>query len=144
MKECNQHGNCHERNIRGEFQEMGYIPPGVLVAEKLGSDIQNLLADYHHLIWRDEVIPLKYKYLIALASAIFDDHEVRTMLELKKAVASGANRAEVLEVLRQIVWLKGAPTLVKLAPVIRYLDKHFPEGEGEGEPDHEKDSTRSE
>ncbi len=65
--------------------------------------------------------------MIALASAIFDDHEVRTILELKKAVANGATRVEVLEVLRQIVWLKGAPTLVKLAPVIKYLDKHLPE-----------------
>ncbi|MCK4261297.1 MAG: carboxymuconolactone decarboxylase family protein [Halanaerobiales bacterium] len=107
----NQEKNIREENIR----------------EKLGEDVQNLLADYHHLIWRDDVIPLKYKYLIALASAIFDDHEVRTILELKKAVANGATRVEVLEVLRQIVWLKGAPTLVKLAPVIKYLDKHLPE-----------------
>lgn len=130
MSECKGHGNCMERNIREEFKQTGYIPPGVMVAEKLGLDFQNLLADYHHLVWRDEVIPLKYKYLIALASAVFDDHEERTMLELKKAVASGASRAEVLEVLRQLVWLKGAPTLVKIAPVIRYLDRHFPE-EGE-------------
>ncbi|AZR72732.1 hypothetical protein BBF96_04595 [Anoxybacter fermentans] len=117
-----------ERNLRKEFEkDMGFTPPGIIVAEKLGLDIQQLLADYHHLIWQDKVIPLKYKYLIALASAIFDDHKARTMLELKKAVANGATREEVLEVLRQIVWLKGAPILVKLAPVIRYLDKHLPE-----------------
>lgn len=134
MSDCKRPENCLERNIRGEFKETGYIPPGVLVAEKLGVDIQHLLADYHHLIWRDEVIPLKYKYLIALASAIFDDHETRTILELKKAVASGATREEVIEVLRQVVWLKGAPTLVKLTPVIQYLDRHFPEA---GDPNDE-------
>lgn len=136
MKECKGHGNCMERNVREEFKKTGYIPPGVMVAEKLGLDFQHHIADYHHLIWRDEVIPLKYKYLIALASAVFDDHEERTMLELKKAVASGASRAEVVEVLRQLVWLKGAPTLVKLAPVIQYLDRHFPE-----EGDHHEEIT---
>lgn len=130
MSDCmknNDNKNCLERDLQGEFKgEMGFTPPGVMVAKTLGMDIQHLLADYHHMIWRDDVIPLKYKYLIALASAIFDDHEQRIMLELKKAVANGANRAEVIEVLRQIVWLKGAPTLVKLAPVIKYLDKHLP------------------
>ncbi len=122
--------NCLNRNLQGEFKkEIGFTPPGIMVAEKLGMDMQHLLADYHHLVWRDDVIPLKYKYLIALASAIFDNHEVRTMLELKKAVTNGATREEILEVLRQIVWLRGAPTLVKLAPIIKYLDKHLAEKE---------------
>lgn len=130
MHDCKKHKNCFEWNVKGEFKnEMGFTPPGIMVAEKLGLDMQHLLSDYHHLIWRDEVIPLKYKYLIALASAIFDDHKTRIMLELKKAVANGASRAEIIEVLRQIVWLKGAPALVNLAPIIKYLDRYFPENQ---------------
>ena len=104
-------------------EELGFTPPGVSTSETLGEDFQEIISNYHHAVWRDEVIPLKYKYLIALSTAIFADHEVRAKLELKKAIKYGANREEVIEVLRQVVWLKGAPTLVKIAPIIAYMKK---------------------
>lgn len=118
--------------MKEEFkQEMGFIPPGLSTGEELGSDLQEIMADYHGLIWRDEVIPLKYKYLIALATAVFDDHETRAKLELKKAVKNGATREEIIEVLRQIVWLKGAPTLVKLAPILQFMRQELAKQEEE-------------
>ncbi len=118
--------------MKEEFkQEMGFIPPGLSTGEELGADLQEIMADYHGLIWRDEVIPLKYKYLIALATAVFDDHETRAKLELKKAVKNGATREEIIEVLRQIVWLKGAPTLVKLAPILQFMRQELAKQEEE-------------
>jgi 4-carboxymuconolactone decarboxylase len=111
-------------------EELGFIPPGVMAGEELGEDLQEIISDYHDIVWRDEVIPLKYKYLIALSTAIFDDHEKRAKLELRKAVKEGATKAEVVEVLRQVVWLKGAPTLVRIAPIIRFMNQQF-ENKGE-------------
>lgn len=106
-------------------EELGFIPPGVFTGENLGEDFQQIISDYHDIVWRDEVIPLKYKYLIALSSAIFDDHEQRAKLEMKKAIQEGATREEIIEVFRQVVWLKGAPTLVKLTPLLNFMNKQL-------------------
>lgn len=114
-------------------EELGFIPPGIMSGEELGEDLQKIISDYHDIIWRDKVIPLKYKYLIALSTAVFDDHEARAKLELKKAVKEGATKKEVIEVLRQVVWLRGAPTLVKLAPIISFMNKLFAKEKHEGE-----------
>ncbi|SJZ30460.1 carboxymuconolactone decarboxylase family protein [Selenihalanaerobacter shriftii] len=104
-------------------EEIGFIPPGVMTGEVLGEDFQKIISDYHHIVWRDEVIPLKYKYLIAISSAVFGDHEARAKLELQKAIKYGATKEEIIEVLRQVVWLRGAPTLVKIAPILSFMDK---------------------
>ncbi|GAB6137803.1 carboxymuconolactone decarboxylase family protein [Halanaerobaculum tunisiense] len=106
-------------------EELGFIPPGIMSGEALGEDFQELISDYHDLVWRDEVIPLKYKYLIALSSAVFGGNEKRAKLELNKAVQKGATKEEIIEVLRQVVWLRGAPTLVKIAPIISFMNKLF-------------------
>lgn len=122
-----------KQEMKDKFrEELGFIPPGIMSGEKLGEDFQKLISDYHDIVWRDEVIPLKYKYLIALSTAVFDDHEARAKLELKKAVKEGATKEEVIEVLRQVVWLKGAPTLVKLAPIISFMNKLFDKEKNEG------------
>lgn len=116
--------NFDKEEMKQKFKdELGLIPPGIMVGEELGDDFQQLISKYHEIVWRDEVIPLKYKYLIALSSAVFAGQEKRAKLELKKAIKYGANREEVIEVLRQVVWLKGAPTLVELSPILSYLDK---------------------
>ena len=121
-----------QQEMKEEFrQEMGFIPPGICTGEELGEDMQEVMAEYHELIWRDKVIPVKYKYLIALSTAVFDDHETRAKLELKKAVKNGATREEIIEVLRQVVWLKGAPTLVKLAPLLKFMKQQLAKQEEE-------------
>ncbi|AGB41168.1 uncharacterized protein, gamma-carboxymuconolactone decarboxylase subunit like protein [Halobacteroides halobius DSM 5150] len=104
-------------------EELGFIPPGVMTGEVLGDDFQQIISDYHEIVWRDEVIPLKYKYLIAISSAVFAGNEKRAKLEMQKAVKYGATKEEIIEVLRQVVWLRGAPTLVKLAPIISFMNK---------------------
>ena len=115
-----------KEEMKEKFQsELGFIPPGVFTGESLGEDFQEIISDYHDIVWRDEVIPLKYKYLIALSSAIFDDHEERAKLEMKKAIKEGATKDEIIEVLRQVVWLKGAPTLVKLTPLLNFMHKQL-------------------
>ncbi|MGM0471125.1 MAG: carboxymuconolactone decarboxylase family protein [Bacillota bacterium] len=106
-------------------EELGFIPPGISISQTLGEDMQEVLSEYHELIWRDEVIPLKYKYLIAVSSAIMADHEKRAKLELNKAIKNGATREEIIEVLRQVVWLKGAPTLVEIQSLLSFMDERL-------------------
>jgi 4-carboxymuconolactone decarboxylase len=114
------------KKLQGEFKdEIGFIPPGVMVAEKLGEDFQKIITEYHHEIWGEGVIPLKYRYLIALATAVFDENEKRAKLEMNKAIKYGATREEILEVLKQQVWMKGAPTLVQIAPLVKYMESKF-------------------
>ncbi|MBM7624741.1 carboxymuconolactone decarboxylase family protein [Sporohalobacter salinus] len=123
-----------KKEMKEKFkEELGFIPPGIMSGEELGDDFQKIISDYHDIVWRDEVISLKYKYLIALSTAIFDDHEARAKLELKKAVKEGASKEEVIEVLRQVVWLKGTPTLVNIAPIISFMNKLFDRKENKGE-----------
>jgi len=116
------------KDIQKEFkEEIGFVPPGVMVAQTFGEDFQKIISNYHHEIWRGGVIPLKYRYLIALATAVFDENETRAKLEMNKAIKYGATREEIIEVLKQQVWMKGAPTLVQIAPIIKYMESKFKE-----------------
>lgn len=115
-----------KNKMKNEFKkEIGFVPPGVMVAEELGEEFQSIIGNYHHQIWSEGVIPLKYRYMIALATAIFDDNEARARLEMNKAIKYGATKEELLEVFKQQVWMKGAPTLVQIAPLVKILNKKF-------------------
>lgn len=116
-----------EKNkMKEDFKkEIGWVPPGIMVAEQLGPEFQETLAQYHHQIWGEGVIPLKYRYMIALATAIFDNNPTRAKLELNKAIKNGATKEELLEVIKQQVWMKGAPTLVEVAPLVEMINKKF-------------------
>lgn len=115
-----------KNKMKQEFkEEIGFVPPGVMVSETLGDDFQKTISEYHHQIWGEGVIPLKYRYFIALATAIFDDNETRAKLEMNKAIKFGATREEIIEVLKQQVWMKGAPTLVQIAPLVKYMESKF-------------------
>ena len=116
-----------DKSIQEEFKkELGFTPPGIMVSDHFWAAFKRRLADYHHDVWSEEgAIPLKYRYFIALATAIFDDNEKRARLELTKAMNHGATREELLEVFKQQVWMKGAPTLVQIAPLIEMMDKKF-------------------
>jgi alkylhydroperoxidase/carboxymuconolactone decarboxylase family protein YurZ len=121
-----------------EFKkQFGFVPPCGILAEDLGEDMQKMITEYHHIIWGEGVIPLKYRYLIALATAIYGDDDVRAKLELLKALNHGATRAEIIEVFRQQVWMKGTPMLLKLSPLITFMDTVYekacitPDGEGQ-------------
>lgn len=112
----------NKEKMKKEFKdEIGFIPPGVMVAEMLGDDFQKIISEYHHQIWGEGVIPLKYRYLISLATAVFDNNETRAKLELNKAIKYGATKEEIIEVLKQQVWMKGSPTLVQIAPLLKYM-----------------------
>ena len=104
-------------------EEIGFVPPGVMIADNFGEEFQKSIAEYHHQIWGEGVIPLKYRYMIALATAIFDNNEKRARLEMTKAIKEGATREELLEVIKQQIWMKGAPTIVQVAPLIEMLNK---------------------
>lgn len=108
-------------------EEIGFVPPGVMVAENFGKEFQETIANYHHLIWGQGVIPMKYKYLIAFATAVFEGNEQRAKLEMRKGIQEGATKAELLEVIQQQIWMRGAPTIVKVAPLIQIINKKFPE-----------------
>lgn len=125
-----------ENNLKGELmmkdqdkkmfkEEIGWVPPGVKLAEHFGEAFQNRLADYHHEIWGESEIPLKYRYLIALATAIATGHEKRSVLELRKAINAGATKAEVIDTLKQQVWMFGSPTLVSIAPLFEMIEKSY-------------------
>ena len=109
---------------RKEFKDkVGYVPPGIIFSEYFGEAFQERIMDYHREIWGEGVIPLKYRYLIALATAIVDQNETRAKFELIKALNHGATREEVLEVFKQQIWMKGTPTAVQMAPLFKLLDE---------------------
>ena len=105
-------------------EQLGFTPPAFKMAEKLGDDFMNVIGDYYRIIYTEEVIPLKYKYLMAIATGIMADHKSKVMIDTKKALQFGASREEIIEVLRMCVWWNGAPQLMKIIPdVLSYLDK---------------------
>lgn len=106
-------------------EEIGFVPPGVMVAQHFGEEFQQTIANYHHQIWQGGVIPLKYRYMIALATAIFENNEQRAKLELRKAIKEGATKEELLEVIQQQIWMKGAPTILQVAPLLQMIEKKF-------------------
>lgn len=103
--------------------KQGFIPPGVMVAENFGQDFQDTITSYHHQIWGEGVIPLKYRYMIAMATAIFDNNEARAKLEMRKAIDTGATKEELLEVIKQQIWMKGAPTILQVAPLVKIINE---------------------
>ncbi len=108
--------------LREAFKEQfGFLPPCNVGAAELGQDMEDMITHYHHLIWGEGVIPLKYRYLMALATAVYSEDDTRAKLELLKAVRHGATREEVVEVLRQQVWMRGAPLVIKIAPLLKFL-----------------------
>lgn len=106
-------------------EEIGFVPPGVMLADNFGQEFQNTISSYHHQIWGEGVIPLKYRYMIALATAIFEDNEQRAKLEMRKAIREGATKEELLEVIKQQIWMKGSPTILQVAPLIQIINKTF-------------------
>lgn len=109
-------------------EEIGFIPPAAMLSERFGEEFADRIAEYHHDIWKTEgAIPLKYRYLIALATAIVDRHQKRAVLELRKAIKCGATKEEIYEVFKQQIWMKGTPTLVEIAPLFEMVDKSFKE-----------------
>ncbi len=107
--------------------EIGWIPPGVKLSECFGEAFQERLSDYHHEIWGASEMPLKYRYLMALATAIATNHDKRMVLEMRKAINAGATKGEIIDTLKQQVWMFGSPTLVSIAPLIEMLNKSFDE-----------------
>jgi 4-carboxymuconolactone decarboxylase len=105
--------------------------PGVSTAERLGPEFGRLLADYHARIWGQEgAVPFKYKYLMALATAVTGRERDRALLEARKALAYGATPEEVRETLELGVWLGGSPLLMEVVGhVLRFVDK-----QGDAEP----------
>lgn len=127
--------NFDKQQMIAEFKrQFGFVPPCGMGAGDLGEDMQKIISDYHHAVWGEGVIPLKYRYLIALATAIYGDDDVRAKLELLKALNHGATREEIIEVFRQQVWMKGAPTVVKVNPLIKYMDTIYQTAYRDGEP----------
>lgn len=117
--------NQEKKTLFKEAQ--GFIPPGIMIADNFGEEFQDLITNYHQQIWGDGVIPKKYRYMIALATAIFDKNEQRAKLELRKAVQEGATKEELLEVIKQQIWMMGAPAFVQVAPLIQIINKKFSE-----------------
>ena len=113
-----------DKTIQNEFKrEMGFTPPGIMVSDKFGQDFSRLMTDFHHSVWSDEdAIPIKYRHLMSLATAVYGNDEKRSRLEIVKAINQGATMEEFLDVFKQQVWIKGAPTLVQIAPLIEMLE----------------------
>lgn len=125
----------NKQQMIAEFKkQFGFVPPCSMGAGDLGEDMQKIISEYHHIIWGEGVIPLKYRYLMALATAVYGDDDVRAKLELLKALNHGATREEVIEVFRQQMWMKGAHTIVKLSPLIKFMDTIYEKAQHNGEP----------
>ena len=98
--------------------------PGVSLADRLAPEFGRLIADYHGRIWgREGAIPLKYKYLMALATAVTGREPQRALLEANKAIVHGATADAIRETLELAVWLGGSPLLLEIVgPVLRFLE----------------------
>lgn len=103
--------------------------PGVSSADRLDPAFGRLIAEYHGRIWgREGAIPLKYKYLMALATAVTGRERERALLEANKAILHGATAEEIRETLELAVWLGGSPLLLEIVgPVLRFLEKRLAE-----------------
>jgi len=97
--------------------------PGLAMAGQLDGAFRDLIGAYHRRIWGEGGrIPLKYKYLMALATAVTGREKQRALLETNKALACGATVEEVRETLELCVWLGGSPLLVEVVgPVLRFV-----------------------
>ncbi len=62
-------------------------------------------------------MPLQQQYLMTTKK--------RARLEMTKAIKEGATKEEILEVIKQQIWMKGAPTIVQVAPLLEMLNKKF-------------------
>ena len=114
----------HINPFKEAEEKLGFTPPAFKTAEQLGDDFKEVIGDYYQIIYKEDVIPLKYKYLMAIATGIMAEHKPKVMIDTKKALQFGATKEEIIEVLRMCVWWKGAPTLVKIVPdVLNYLNK---------------------
>jgi len=100
--------------------------PGLAMAARLDAGFRDLLAAYHRRIWGGGTIPLKYKYLMALATAVTGREKERALLEANKALRCGATADEIRETLEMCVWLGGSPLLVEMVgPVMRFVAKRL-------------------
>ncbi len=124
----------NRQEMEKQFKDdLGFVPPGVTLSKHFGKEMQEIIADYHHEIWGGNgALELKYLYLVALGTAVFDDHERRAKLEARKAYDHGATLPEITEVLKQQIWMKGAPTIMKVAPVLQYIKAYAAQKEQEG------------
>ena len=114
----------NDEQMKEVVDELGFVPPAFKIAEELGEDFRDVIQDYYQIIYTDDVIPLKYKYLMAIATGLMAEHKPKVMVDTKKALKYGATREEILEVIRMTVWWCGAPTMVKIVPdVLNYLKK---------------------
>jgi 4-carboxymuconolactone decarboxylase len=129
------HGPCTGGGDPGptDYETLARRCPGLSIADDVDPDLADVLRQYHHHVWGGEgVLPLKYKYLMALATAVTGREKQRALLETRKALAHGATPAEVRETLALGLWLAGAPRLVDVVgPVVRMLEKR--EGNGDAE-----------
>lgn len=105
--------------------EFGFVPPGIMAATKLGKEFGDIIANYHHRIWEEErSIPMKYKYLMALAAAVASKDIDRAKLETRKAILYGADLDMIKETIEMMVWLEGAPTLRAIVtPIMSIAEK---------------------
>lgn len=103
----------------------GKVCPGVNVAGKLGPGFDAIIQAYHARIWASGgTIPLKYKCLMALATAVTGREKPRALLETAKALDHGATAEEIRETLELAAWLGGSPLLLEVAaPVLRLVEK---------------------
>jgi 4-carboxymuconolactone decarboxylase len=118
---------CAVRGDHGptDYETLARRCPGLSIADAVDPGLAEVLRRYHQHVWGGEgVLPLKYKYLMALATAVTGREKQRALLETRKALAHGATAAEVRETLALGLWLAGSPRLVDVVgPVVRMLDR---------------------
>ncbi|WP_346354563.1 carboxymuconolactone decarboxylase family protein [Azotosporobacter soli] len=116
--------DLNAQELKKLFEEhFGFTPPCMISAAQLGTEMGEVMEKFHGLTWGEGEIPLKYRYLMALATAVYGDEDYRARMELLKALRCGATQAEIKETLQQQVWLRGAPVLVKIMPLLQFLEK---------------------
>ncbi|UMZ72759.1 hypothetical protein [Natranaerofaba carboxydovora] len=62
-------------------EKLGFTPPAFKIAEELGEDFKNVIGDYYRVVYTEDVIPLKYKYLMAIATGIIAEHKSKLTLQ---------------------------------------------------------------
>lgn len=99
------------------------------------SDIKNIdpeFAKTNAMCWKhvwnnqENIIPRKYKYLMAFCSAVGSGRLPQAARELTKAYGEGASYEEIVEALDMLVWNMGVPYFTsefKTSPAMKVFNR---------------------
>jgi AhpD family alkylhydroperoxidase len=98
----------NEKIIESMSEKLGFTPKIVEKMKELHPEMMHFYKKCDHKILSDGVLPAKTKVLIALGIVASQRCETCVVSQIKNALAHGATKEEILEVLEVIFMTSGA------------------------------------